>query len=309
MKRIGALICLIVITMCMLAPASFAANNSADSGFKIDSSTPADNATGVSVENLSVKIYFSKEVLPDSSDSKTAKAIRKANAKAFKLTDNKGNKIPISVYYSHKEKKDGLLMVVSDTIDSDITIKGDTEYTLTIGKNLQATDGTKLGKTQTITFRTLDQSKSTRVYTIMMVVMIVGMIFFTSRSAKKAAEKEQQEKKGKTETVNPYKEAKRTGKSVEEIVEKDQKRKAKLAEAEAKKKEKEAKWEAEELAREKAAHTKKVSARRPISAAGSTYKHAVKVQKPAEQKHTNKGTTNPKNQSAKQKNKQKNKKK
>ena len=294
MKRIGALICLIIITMCMFAPASFAASESADGGLKIESSTPEDKAKGVSVENLSVKLYFSKEMLPETKD------IRESNAKAFKLTDKKGKKIPVKVYYSHKEQKDGLVMVVSDTIDSDIKIEGNTQYKLTIDEDLQATDGTKLGKTQTISFKTLDQAKSTRIYTIMMVVMIVGMIFFTSRSAKKAAEKEQ-EKKGKPETVNPYKEAKRTGKSVEEIVEKDQKRKAKQAETLAKQKEKEAKWEAEELEREKAASTKKVSVRKPISAAGSDYK--VTVKKPEPPKHSNKGTTNPKNQSGKQKNK------
>ena len=298
MKRIGALICLIIITMCMFAPASFAASESADGGLKIESSTPEDKAKGVSVENLSVKLYFSKEMVPES------KAIRESNTQAFKLTDKKGKKIPVKVYYSHKEQKDGLVMVVSDTIDSDIKIEGNTQYKLTIDEDLQATDGTKLGKTQTISFKTLDQAKSSRVYTIMMVVMIVGMIFFTSRSAKKAAEKEQ-EKKGKPETVNPYKEAKRTGKSVEEIVEKDQKRKAKQAEALAKQKEKEAKWEAEELEREKAASTKKVSVRKPISAAGSDYKVTVKKTEPP--KHSNKGTTNPKNQSGKQKNKNKKK--
>lgn len=307
MKRIGALICLIVITMAMLAPAGFAANDSnADSskaGFTIKSSTPEDNAKGVSVENLSVKIYFSKEMLPES------KAIRKANDKEFKLTDKKGNTIPIKVYYSHKEE--GLMMVVSNLVDSDTKIEGNTKYKLTIGDGLQATDGTTLGTEEVISFRTLDQAKSTTVYTIMMVVMIVGMIFFTSRSAKKAVEKEN-EQKHKTETVNPYKEAKRTGKSVEEIVEKDQKKKAKQAEAAAKQKAKEAEMdaaleakEAKKKAKEKAASTKKVSGPRPISAAGSQYKVEVKK---AQDSQNKKGSTNPKNQTGKQKN-SKNKKK
>ena len=73
MKRIGALICLIIITMCMFAPASFAASESADGGLKIESSTPEDKAKGVSVENLSVKLYFSKEMVPES------KAFRESN--------------------------------------------------------------------------------------------------------------------------------------------------------------------------------------------------------------------------------------
>ena len=299
MKRIGALICLMIITMAMLAPASFAAGESdtasEKAGFTIKSSTPEDGAKGVSVENLSVKIYFSKEMLPESKD------VRKANAKEFKLTDKNGDAIPIKVYYSHKEE--GLMMIVSDVIDSDVTIAGNTKYKLTIGDGLQSTDGTRLGTKETIEFKTLDQSKSTTVYTIMMVVMIVGMIFFTSRSAKKAAKKE---------TVNPYKEAKRTGKSVEEIVEKDQKKKAKQAEALAKQKAKEAELDAEfeakeakKAAKRKAASTKKVSAPRPISEAGSQYK--VKVIKAQEQKGK-KSATNPKNQTGKQKN-SKNKKK
>lgn len=50
-------------------------------------------------------------------------------------------------------------MVVSDTIDNNITIEGNTVYTLTIGKNLRATDGTTLGADQTIKFKTLDQKK------------------------------------------------------------------------------------------------------------------------------------------------------
>ena len=268
MKRLGALICLMIITMSVFAPASFAAggsNGSDSSGLVIESSTPEDNAKGVAVENLSVKLYFNKVVLPEN------KNIRQANNKQFKLVSKKGKEIPIRVYYSHKEKNDGLMMVVSDTIDTDIQIKGDTEYMLIIGEDFQAADGTKLGKEETIHFRTLDQSQSTMIYTIMMIVMIVGMIFFSMRSAKKAMEKEN-EQKNKKETVNPYKEAKRTGKSVEEIVEMDKKKKAKQAEALAKKREKEAEFEAEleemEAQREaeaKAASTKRVAAPKPIS--------------------------------------------
>ena len=315
MKRIGALFCLIIITMTLLVPASFAADssnsgNTDSAGFTIESSTPEDGATGVSVENLSVKIYFSKEMLPES------KSIRQANAKQFKLTNAKGKEIPIRVYYSHKERKDGLMMVVSDIVDTDIQIQGNTEYTLTIGEDLQATDGTTLGHEETIEFRTLDQSRSTMVYTIMMIVMIVGMIFFSMRSAKKAMEKENDQKQ-KKDTVNPYKEAKRTGKSVEEIVEKDKKKKAKQAEAMAKQKAKEAELEAEleameakRNAKQKKASSKKVSSPRPISAAGSQYKVKVVTTQSPQKPQNKTGSTNPKNQTGKQKNaKNRNKKK
>lgn len=289
MKRTGAIVCLIIMALTMLAPASFAAKTDAaaagTSNFKILSSTPEDDAKGVSVENLSVKIYFDTDMLP-----KTEKA-RKANNKQFTLTDPDGKKLPIKVYYSHKEK--GLLMVVSDNVDNDVEIKGATKYKLTIGSDLKSTDGTKFGKTETISFTTLDQSKSTTVYMIMMGVMIVGMVFFTSRSAKKEAEKQKQEGK-KSETVNPYKEAKRTGKSVEEIVRKDAERKAKEAEKREKQRREDALLEDDE---DEVSSNIRVSKPRPISASGSEYK--VKVKKT---QHSNKGTTNPKNQTGKQKN-------
>ena len=60
------------------------------------------------------------------------------------------------------------MMVVSDIVDTDIQIQGNTEYTLTIGEDLQATDGTTLGHEETIEFRTLDQSRSTMVYTCLL---------------------------------------------------------------------------------------------------------------------------------------------
>lgn len=300
MKRIGALVCLMIMVISVLAPSCFAAKDSAaasgKTNFKIVSSTPKDGENNVSVENLSVKLYFDTEMVPES------KAVRDANAKQFKLTDSKGHKIPIKVYYSHKEK--GLMMVASDIVDTDIKIKGKSDYTLTIGKNLKASDGSELGAPVKLTFKTLDQEGSTKVYMAMMAVMMVGMIFFTTRSAKKAAEKESEEK-GKAETVNPYKEAKRTGKSVEEIVAADKKKKAKLAEAEAKKQAKIAELIEEELAKEKAASNKRVQGPKPISATGSEYKvKVVKTQKSSAKK----GNTNPKNQTGKQKN-AKNKKK
>ena len=285
MKRTGVIVCLIVMALTMLAPACFAAKtDTAAAGmgnFKIESSTPDDGAKGVSVENLSVKIYFDTAMLPKSD------AVRKANAKQFALTDNKGKKLPIKVYYSHKEE--GLLMVVSDNVDKDVEIKGNTQYKLTIGDGLQATNGSKFGKTETISFKTLDQSKSTTVYMIMMGVMIVGMVFFTSRSAKKEAEKQRQESK-KSETVNPYKEAKKTGKSVEEIVRKDAARKAK--EAEKREKQRKIEEELEEEIEENESGNKRVPKPRPISAAGSEYKVEVKTTQP---QYSNKGTTHPKN--------------
>jgi len=298
MKRIGALVCLIMMMVSVLAPAAFATEdaNAQKTGFAIVDSVPHDKDEGVSVENLSVKITFNKDVMPASDK------IKEKNAKQFKLTDKNGKEVPIKVYYSDKEE--GLLMVASNIRSKEArkansVIQGDMKYTLTISEKFQAADGTKLGQPETITFKTLDQAKSTKVYMILMAVMMVGMIVFTSKSAKKEAEKQSKES-GKSQTVNPYKEAKKTGKSVEEIVAKDKQRKAKEAEALAKRKAADAELMAEleaEAAAEVASSNKRVSGPRPISASGSEYK--VKVVKTQPKKST---STNPKNQSGKKKN-------
>jgi hypothetical protein len=278
----------------MMAPACFATSDSdAESGvLKIESSTPADGAKDVSVENLSVKLQFNKDMKP------ATDAVKKANAKQFKLTSADGEEVPIKVYYSSDEE--GLVMVASNVRKSGYKFDSNADYTLTIGSNLQATDGSTLGTEQTITFTTINQKQSTMVYTGMMLLMVVGMIFFSVKGTQKMAEKQEAES-GKSTTVNPYKEAKRTGKSVEEIVAKDQKKKAKQAEAAAKKQAAAEELEKEILEKMRKENNKRVSTKRPISEAGSTYKvKVVKTQKAKQ--NQNKSNTNPKNQTGKQKN-------
>ncbi|MBQ9014842.1 MAG: Ig-like domain-containing protein [Firmicutes bacterium] len=314
MKRISALLCAMILTIFMMAPACFAAQADAEAtdasqvtkpGFELVSSSPEDGATGVAVDNFSVKIYFSKEMLPKS------EAVRKANEKQFTLVDEEGESIPVKVYYSEKEKKRGLMMVAADysnNNEKNVQIKGATTYTLTIGDGLQAADGSTYNNTTKLSLKTLNQQRSMIVYMILMFAMMGGMVYFTMRSTKKAAEKEKEEHA--TKGVNPYKEAKKTGKSVDEIVAKNEKQRSKKQQAEEKRRAAEAELEArilEEMRREK---NKRVAGPRPISAVGGTYKVEVKRTRPnAEPKKTNKGTTNPKNQSGKKKNVGKKKKK
>lgn len=285
MKRVGTVICLTLIMMLMSATACFAA----DGELKIKEQYPRDGATGTSVENVSLKIWFDQDVYPESNK------VRESNAKAISLKDENGKKIPVQVVYNPEEE--GLMMVLST---NKAQIAGDTEYTLTIDESFQATSGDKLVGGDKVSFKTLNQKRATTVNMVMMVIMMVGMVFFSMKSTQHQAEKEKQEK-GKHETVNPYKEAKRTGKSVEEIVAKDQKVKAKEAAAAAKRAEKHAKEKEEERREELNIH--RVAGPRPISAAGGKFKPAKKE----EQKKSDKGTTRPKNQSGKQKNKGKKK--
>ena len=111
------------------------------------------------------------------------------------------------------------------------------------------------------------------------------------RGAKKEAEKQQAARK--EEKVNPYKEAKRTGKSVEEIVEQDQKNKAKQAEKAARK----AAREAEDYDDYPEEGVYRVKGPRPIASAGGRYitgrkalaeaKKAEEEARKAQQKHYN----------------------
>ena len=306
MKRICALVCMILLAAAVCVPACFAVDNAGaannKSDLKIVQTSPENGADGVAVDNFSVKIYFNKAVKPKNDQDK------KYNKKQFALKSKEGTKIPFQVYYSDDEE--GLIMVAADvvTADRDHQIKGGEEYVLTVKRGFKATDGSTMFQKEDIALTTLNQQRSMVVYMILMVLMMAGMVFFTVRSTKKAAEKEKEEKK-KVAAVNPYKEAKKTGKSVEEIVAKDSKKKRKREEAEARQREAEAAIEAEILEKIRREHNKRVAGPRPISAAGSTYKVKVvtdqgtKVEDPKESKaKTSKGTTNPKNQSGKKRN-------
>lgn len=285
MKRIGAIVCLCIMLFAMSASACFAKQD----GLIIEKQYPEDGATGTSVENVSIKVWFNQDVRPKDQNA------RKANKKHIKLVDEKGKSLPIYVAYSPDEE--GLMMVLTS---DDTTVKSDSKYTLTIDPGFKAASGQTLASQDKVSFTTLNQSRAMTINMLMMVVMVVGMIFFSSRSMKRQMEKEKAEK-GKHDTVNPYKEAKRTGKSVEEIVEKDKKIKEKEAAAAAKRAAKYQKEREEEEKERKAAdpNRKRVTGPRPISAGGGKYKAPKKQSQAAA---SNKGTTRPKNQTGKQKN-------
>lgn len=292
MKRISALICAMMLVLAVLAPACFAADKVADdtqakTSLEIVNSSPEDGTEGVAVDNLSIKIQFNKAVKPSDKDAD----VRAANAKQFKFTDEDGKKIPTRVYYS--DETEGLILVAADPMAAGKNgqMKSDMEYTLHIGKNFKATDGSTLAAPQTIVVKTLNQMRSTIIYMVLMGLMMVGMVFFTIRSTKKAQEKEEEEKKkAKQAGLNPYKEAKKTGKTVAEIVEIENKKKSKQAIEEAKRREELAALEAKILEEMRKENNKRVSGPRPISAAGSDYKVKVKITKkeePAKKKEYN----------------------
>lgn len=201
MKRLGSIICVIALIVTMTASSCFAAET-----LKIEETYPTDGQKNTTKENLCVKLTFSDEV--------GAKDNREANRNCFKITDPDGKSIPIKVFFDPKDSKK--VMVLADTT-KDISILDNTEYTLTVDQSLQDNNGNTLGDGAKISFTTMDQGKSTTVYMIMMVVMFGAMFAFSTIQAKKNAAKAVEEK-AKDMPFNPYKEAKRTGKPVTQII-------------------------------------------------------------------------------------------
>lgn len=284
MKKTGRIVCLVMVMLMMASTLCFAT----EGGLKIEQQYPEDGATGTTIDNAGVKIWFNQDVQPKNDK------IRKANAESVKLVNEEGKELPTRVIYSPDEE--GVMMVL---VDSKKQLDGDMEYTMTIDETFQATSGDLLLGGDKVTFKTLNQKRTMTVNMLLMFVMMAGMMIFATKSTQHDKKKEKAAS-GKHDTVNPYKEAKRTGKSVQEIVAQDQKNKEKEAAAKAKRDAKRAKEKEEERREELNIH--KVAGPRPISAAGGKYKVPKKETQKAQ---SNKGTTRPKNQSGKQKNKKK----
>ena len=201
MKR-GTLIAVLTAVMIMACSVfSFAAD-----GLELVSSYPEDGQKNTSMENLGVKLTFNHPI-----NSEEAKKI---DASKFSIADEDGEAVPVQVLFS--EKNDGLVLVVAD-VDKGFVAKNNSEYTLKIDAGLVDNDGNELAKDQTITFRTYNQRVNNMVNMGMMFIMFGGIMFFTMRQNKQKEEEESGSKDEAKEAFNPYKEAKRTGKSVEEV--------------------------------------------------------------------------------------------
>ncbi len=263
MKKIGTIIAAVMILMIAGTQLCFAAD------FHIETTTPEDGAKNTTKENLCVKIIFSQDVGNDESVE--------ANKDAFRIIDEKGKKIPSLIYYNKEDPK--YVLILADTTkipeSGKGAIKDATEYTCIIDADFRDNDGDTLGEEQKISFTTMNQGRGMMVYMVLMVGMMVAMMGLTFYQTKKEAE-EQAKQKIKEEGFNPYKEAKETGKTVEQVI------------AEHEKKNKKDEKKAEDV---KALEDPKrdgdcyrVKRPQPISAAGATYKTGRKAKAEAEAK-------------------------
>lgn len=230
MKRITALLGIILILAIMMTPMTFA------SGLEIMKITPADGESGKQPQNMAVKITFSESMMDE------AAILR--NKSKFKITDEEGAVQPFEVMYSEIKFPNELWLVLEKTLESD------TEYKVEIMPGIVSAEGNSLDTPMNTTFKTRNTATDAKISLGLMAVMMVFMFSATSKSAKKAAEKNSFEESGKIkeENLNPYKIAKLKGISLEDATTYVEKEKAKIAKKEQKLEQEKKKLEAERAA-------------------------------------------------------------
>lgn len=262
MKRTGSILCLVALIVTMTVSMCFGAES-----LKVEKSYPHDGQKNTTMENMGVKLWFNNDM--------GAKETIKGNEKCFTIIDDEGKALPIKVFYSPNDSKE--VMVLLDATKQ-VKIKDNTKYTLKISKELADNDGSQLGKDEEISFTTLNQKKNSTVYMVMMAVMFVGMFVFSSRQMKKQMAEQKAEEHEKEEPFNPYKEAKKQGKSVEEVMAQHEKEVAKKEAKEARKHRHDADIDDDDEEEEVSNGNYRVKGPRPISASGSTYKTGRKAE-------------------------------
>ena len=195
----------------------------AEGGIELVASYPEDGQSNTSMENLGVKLTFSNEM---GSAEATA-----ANADKFAIYDEDGKTIPIQVLFSDKEK--GLVLVLADT-DKGFVAKNNSEYKLVISGDLIDNEGNTLGADKTVTSKSYNQRVNNMVNMAMMFVMFGGIMVLSLRQNDEKKDEEPKEET-KEQAFNPYREAKRTGKSIEEVKAEQAKKEAKEAKKKARK--------------------------------------------------------------------------
>lgn len=256
MKRVAKILSLVTLIVVLSTSLCFAGT------LNLTDTYPADESKGAAIENLSIKLYFDTPF--------TEEKVGTANRNCFALYGPEGEKLPTRVLYP--EKEEGVVLVLLDTtVDYDkdgvadyMTAQQNSQYKLVVSGDLRDNEGNTLGESKTITFTTINQKLSMAVNMIMMMVMMGGMIVVSTKQAKKQMEEDRQ--KMREDAFNPYKEAKRTGKSVQEVIAQHEKEESRKAAKEARKhKDEDDEYEWIDI------NTYRVARKRPVSEGGSSY--------------------------------------
>lgn len=205
MKRLGSVLCLSLLTVLIATTFSFA------SGLTLVKSFPEEGNNSLTPANVAIKLVFSEKISDPVSIS--------ANSGRFAIVDSEGNPIGFEPLYNEIKYPNEVWLQISETLTQN------TSYKVTISEGMQGSTGNVLDKSITLNFSTRNTEADSKGYMMLMMVMIGGMVAFsifdTKRKIKKETAKKEEDLK-----VNPYKEAKRTGKSVEQVVARTDKEKA-----------------------------------------------------------------------------------
>lgn len=240
-------------------------------GFTLESSYPKDGQKNTTTENMSVKLTFSQEL--------GSEEYLKTNEKAFSIKGPDGKNLPIRVFFNPKNKKEVLVAVDVVEMQSKkdkAVIQDNTKYTLEINKSLTDNKGEQLGKDETVSFVTLNQGWNTKIYMFAMTGIMILTFVLASRQSKKHA-REEMELDEKDEKFNPYKEAKKTGKPLTQIIAEHEKEMAKKNAKRAKLAEKRALEEDEEVEEKLPKGHYRLKTRVPIATRGGKYRSGRKA--------------------------------
>lgn len=206
MKRLGKILCLSLMIALMATTASFA------SGLTLVSSFPEEGNAALTPQNVAIKLVFSEKISDPVSVA--------ANANRFTVVDEEGNAIAFEPLYNESKYPNEVWLQISESLTQD------TAYKVIISEGMQSSTGNSLEEDITLNFSTRNTEADNTGYMVLMAIMVVGMMVFTVFDTKRRLKKESSEKE-EEQKVNPYKEAKRTGKSVEEVVARTEKEKSK----------------------------------------------------------------------------------
>jgi hypothetical protein len=283
----------VLITLLLATAPAFAAD------LNLVNNYPEEGSRSSPPINLGIKLFFDKDV--------SAEEFREQNEACFKLSDEEGKTVPLRVLYTDADPT--YILVIAEPEDEKNGLGSDKAYRFEISPELQAADGSALETPKVITFRTRNTAMDMNINMVLMGVMFVGMLVFSTiamrRQAKKTAAADDKQK------LNPYKVAKETGKSVTEVVALEERKKQKAAKKKTQANVPHADGagaaDASENADAGRSRVKRVKGPRPIAAAGSAYrtgrKAAAEKKAREEAERRAKGTTRPKGQGGKSKKK------
>ena len=229
-KRLLAAIAVVVVL-----GISSAVGYCAEDEFKIVKTYPENAAEGMAYQNMSIKIWFNRDIKPEDS----LKEANRKYKKYFSIQDEKGKELPVMVAFPKRKggifsklSKDGdeskmLMVLVAIDQTGKEQAQPNTKYTFKIKKGLDLGSGNVIKEDKKVSFKTLNQSTANKVNIGMMVFMVGGMIVFSVVDNKKKQAAKNADDKKASKPINPYKEAERTGKPVEEIIKKNQKERQK----------------------------------------------------------------------------------